>query len=575
MAWPNRAYVATTTLGLYYTAAFGTPGGAQPTWAALNTGLDHTDLIAFCLDTHEATHDTRMFAIEGTDYTLYRRTTGNWASILTSAAAQVLAGFADGAVLRGVCVDPVTGYVYALLGGLVGTFGTAVLISADHGDNWSAVTIRASAYTYAVGNIDAYNGLVVTSQTGSPLRCRSYYSTNHGGTWSYFEVQEADGGTTLAQRIHPDVANTWYGGAYAGVYLFKATAAGTYSILSNADYGLYTAGGMWIDPNDADHMATLQVPTNTDWKETLDDWVNLDVHQATNVILVYEVAEHSEDNCWVHGCIQPTDSAPARAPLYTSTDGHTLTTRSGTNWNTAPYTDAIPVTCGGITGRGLWVVFDPPTEGPTPPPGSTITPPGGTQITLGGTANVQAVTMPGNDGENQGVPLPGDRSAFNDVDYPELHGLDLKRALPTVHNPWPMAAGEAAVSDGTKLVATDITTAAELATHTADVDAHHAPITLGAGSDAALGLAGQELTLADVLTPAEHTAIGTGAPHHVAVTLGGGSDPALALVGQALTLTLPPVSAHYRMYVYGIVAGDFDFVRDVDGYPVTSLEDTE
>jgi len=65
---------------------------------------------------------------------------------------------------------------------------------------------------------------------------------------------------------------------------------------------------------------------------------------------------------------------------------------------------------------------------------------------------------------------------------------------------------------------------------------HHAPVTLGGGSDPALALAGQELTLADVLTPAEHTAIGDGAPHHAAVTLGGGSDPALALAGQQLTL---------------------------------------
>jgi len=45
-------------------------------------------------------------------------------------------------------------------------------------------------------------------------------------------------------------------------------------------------------------------------------------------------------------------------------------------------------------------------------------------------------------------------------------------------------------------------------------DQHHAPVTLGAGSDPALSLVGQELTLADVLTPAEHTAIGDDAPHH-------------------------------------------------------------
>lgn len=64
----------------------------------------------------------------------------------------------------------------------------------------------------------------------------------------------------------------------------------------------------------------------------------------------------------------------------------------------------------------------------------------------------------------------------------------------------------------------------------------HAAITIGAGSDAALSLVGQELTLADVLTPVEHTAIGNSAPHHAAVTLGAGSDAALSLAGQVLTL---------------------------------------
>ena len=57
----------------------------------------------------------------------------------------------------------------------------------------------------------------------------------------------------------------------------------------------------------------------------------------------------------------------------------------------------------------------------------------------------------------------------------------------------------------------------------------HDPVTLGAGSDAALALSGQELTLADVLTPTEHTAIGDGAPHHAAVTLDANAATLLAL----------------------------------------------
>lgn len=63
----------------------------------------------------------------------------------------------------------------------------------------------------------------------------------------------------------------------------------------------------------------------------------------------------------------------------------------------------------------------------------------------------------------------------------------------------------------------------------------HSPVTLGGGSDAALTISGQQLTLADVLTPSEHTAIGDGAPHHAAVTLGASNESYLSLAGQALT----------------------------------------
>lgn len=61
-----------------------------------------------------------------------------------------------------------------------------------------------------------------------------------------------------------------------------------------------------------------------------------------------------------------------------------------------------------------------------------------------------------------------------------------------------------------------------------DVGALHAPVTLGGGSDPALALVGQQLTLADVLTPAEHTAIGAAAPHHA--QLHGAADHNVAVL---------------------------------------------
>jgi len=68
------------------------------------------------------------------------------------------------------------------------------------------------------------------------------------------------------------------------------------------------------------------------------------------------------------------------------------------------------------------------------------------------------------------------------------------------------------------------------------VSALHAAVTLAVGSDAALSLSGQELTLADVLTPTEHSSIGNGSPHHAPITLAAGSAAELSLDGQQLTL---------------------------------------
>jgi hypothetical protein len=67
--------------------------------------------------------------------------------------------------------------------------------------------------------------------------------------------------------------------------------------------------------------------------------------------------------------------------------------------------------------------------------------------------------------------------------------------------------------------------------------ASHASVTLAVGSASELTLSGQELKLAAVLTPTEHTAIGNDAPHHAAVTLA--TNHGLALTGQVLAMGTP------------------------------------
>lgn len=91
------------------------------------------------------------------------------------------------------------------------------------------------------------------------------------------------------------------------------------------------------------------------------------------------------------------------------------------------------------------------------------------------------------------IPLRGDR-AVRDMIYADLHASDIEADAPVYHNPATASSGEAPVWDGSKWVPTD------------------------------------------VLTPAEHTAIGDGAPHHAAVSLDTAADDLLSLSAQTLGL---------------------------------------
>lgn len=148
---------------------------------------------------------------------------------------------------------------------------------------------------------------------------------------------------------------------------------------------------------------------------------------------------------------------------------------------------------------------------------------------------------------SRGTPLQGSRSA-HDVSTPELHASDIEDGALTVHNPSPVGeTGKVPMSDGTNYV------------------------------------------LTDVLTPAEHTAIGDGAPHHAAVTLAASADVLLGLTGQQATLDtqvkntalLGPVTgadavptfrtiAAADLPTHTHVAADIDAEASTDGQVLTS-----
>jgi hypothetical protein len=357
MAWPTWTYAATRTLGIYTTDDSLAPGAADPIWVTLNGGLTNTDIRSFCLDRHEAVPDSRMFCIDETSRTLWRRTTGDWAAVLTSADARTTAGYGDGEVLTSVIVDPVTGYVYALLAVAIYDLSRAgVLRSTDHGESWTAYTIVERTYIRRFSTIDAHDGLVVAGRAqGTPM----YYSTDQGETWSSITVAENAGGIwESCPRIHPAAGDAWYGNIYNPRLfdLIRYKSDGTYAILQSGTSNgpMETPGGVWPDPDDANHLivACRQV-----WMESSDAGATADSATVIPVDHMREIGDGCSEGYWVQGCTNPTYAAHAiRAPVYVSPDGVTLTAKSGANWYTAPYTDSIPVSCGGITPRGLWVV---------------------------------------------------------------------------------------------------------------------------------------------------------------------------------------------------------------------------
>jgi hypothetical protein len=116
----------------------------------------------------------------------------------------------------------------------------------------------------------------------------------------------------------------------------------------------------------------------------------------------------------------------------------------------------------------------------------------------------------------EGVPQPGDRSARDTHNYAHLHASDIEEGEQTVHNPWPMPEGYAAVSDGHQMQPTDIATQAELDAHTGDTNNPHA-----VSHDQLGGVtANQHHNRAHTLgSPADHSDVDISTPPEVGQTL--------------------------------------------------------
>lgn len=566
--YPNRVWCAPVDKGIYYTSRF-TATGDQPVWAAVNTGLGSLSVASFCVDRSASPVDARMFAIAGGD--LYRRTDGDWAAVLSAADAITLTGDAT-QTLRSVITDRVTGYVYVMTKGTGSTWVDVwACRSVDHGDNWTAVKAVNGSWIYGISGIDADNSIVSVGFTASmAFSDRVAHSQNDGQTWAIHAVDAIGAMPGQMTLAHPASGLIWGnradGGGYHS-YIFDPVA-GTFSTPAASANGWY-GYALWLDPDDADHACMFGTPNDDgNFRETRDGLATWYDSQASTDTRYCRIGEACQYGAWVLG------RENSGALVVVSADGYTFAHRSGANYNTPPYTDALPGDAAGIVDRSLWVVFDPPQAGP-PPNGTIITPPGATPITLYGPGRMQAVSLPGYASAARATHIPSDDAAFDDVNQPEEHAADLHEDTPTYHNPWPMPAGHAAVSDGTKQVSTDIATQAELDAHEGTPDAHHAPVTLGAGNDPdMLTIDGQEIE--GHLKDHAHAGVaGDGGQIELSAQKSTGAaanQVATADGADGVSWQTPQAIGEYRQFVYAPDGlGSFSFVVDGEGMPVFAL----
>jgi len=496
MGWPSKIYCATKTLGVYYTGTFN--GTDQPTWVAVNGGLPATDVRQFALDPF--TPETKQYCLLEASRDLYRRDNGgNWASVLTSAAAIILCGVERG-WLELFCTDPsVPGRLWTSLNHTSAAGGHCALFalwSDDYGANWSA-----TVQIYYEGWYDVFAGISGPQSYGDFV-CIGHQiqsgadaievSTDKGATWTLVGVHSLSGRfqPLSLNALQPDrvyhmdgyVDNTCTDYHLANLDVFNRPDAIWFSAIAAGHHRAIGHGGeidatvdSWANKTSGGAVAPVPV--------SFAPWAGADEDQMIVGLLIHDDPGQPDDNPHVIGC------------LYGEADV-TATGIAGTNCETTPFTDSIPDTCGGVSIWGVQGVLQAASEEPVPDDDEVIDDP---PITLDGIAYVQAVTMPGYTGDNRGEPLPGDRSAWKTDTEPhgQLHAQDITHEEAKYHLPyWDAANGEAPIFNSTT--------------------GFWEP--------------------ADVLTPAEHTAIGDGAPHHAEVTLAASAAVLMDLAGQAISL---------------------------------------
>jgi len=332
-------YVATETGGVYTAASLDDPQN----WSADNDGLG--DLRCIDLVGYQSNLYVLVDGDTVADRAVYHKYgSGDWSQILTVAQARTLASETDeNSTLYDLALDVITGYLYVI-------FGYEGLASEDvplrllrYGDGaWSVLTPSSNDRHRNIGSVAAHNSVVVVgSVRGAPAKRRIYVSPDDGDSW-----RESTGFDESTFRpwvfINPNGERIY---ATGGLRLYQIALDGTPTELQEFagirpdSIAFVSAGEQYLYDSGADLL-----------RHTSDAWENVDdtdTVQDTNAI-------HWDTD---QGALLFGDELPDPQTLA-QWDGDALTGVSGPSPGSAPYTNSIPETAGGVAPRASVVQVD-------------------------------------------------------------------------------------------------------------------------------------------------------------------------------------------------------------------------
>jgi len=429
---PYRVYAATKKLGVFYSSDFELDS-SNPTWTAINTGLPNGNILQFMVDYVDPDNTQYVIHSDGNDV-YRRRNNGNWELILTSIAARAVAGDDNGLIFWITSDEENSGILYALFVETTVdyTINAYILRSIDYGDTWSLFYTQSGALSiYGVGNIIARGDTIWFSFTwGGGAQRRIYHVIN-----GIFEAVYNNGIGGAACYVHwmnntdkdTILASGWVGGPSPRIFKLDS-AAGVITPTELAEVWGISEGTMWYDFNDASHFRAGD-GTAAQLFRTNDAWTteqSVVFGASEDVILVISAPDNMDIP--VIGISASGGVGINKHPiiLLESESSAISVGKSGANWNTPPYSNSIPV-CNVSNGIAHLGIFFFPAE-----------------------ANIYVHAVEGIPDTAVEEPLWGDRSAFDELNYPQRHSEGIRTDTYIHHVPRGINIGDILQWDGTE-----------------------------------------------------------------------------------------------------------------------------